>query len=224
MVSRCVSNRVREKHFNADGLSKRTEFYESRERSDQKKPAVAVGFGFLEQDIYNSLGTVPWLDKDGRELPEQEEAGCAAREEVRISILRPDEVVKPEVFPVEPREVHETESLVEHREECLNPSECMALALIVKDSAPNIPPVVRDENLVIEPQFQSIKMITPGNLNADEQINEFAKAMRLISAATYSLSDLQRALRTDLITLVLLKLVQSPDSENYRDDLGSPRR
>ncbi len=59
----------------------------------------------------------------------------------------------------------------------------MALALITKDSAPYFPPVVRDEHLTIEPQFQSNKMITPGKLNADEQVNEFAKAMRLISAA-----------------------------------------
>ncbi len=59
-------------------------------------------------------------------------------------------------------------------------------------------------------------MITPGNLNADERANEFAKAMRLISAATYSLSDLQRAQRTDLVPLALLKLVQSPDSEKLQ--------
>ncbi len=35
--------------------------------------------------------------------------------------------------------------------------------------------------------------------------------MKLISAATYSLSDLQRAQRTYLVTLAFLKLVQSPD-------------
>ncbi len=191
-----IEHRVREKHFNADGLSKKTEFYEGREKSDQNKPAVAVGFGFLEQEIYDSLETTPWLDKDGRELPEQEKVNSAAREEVRISILRPGEVVNPEIFPVESREACETESLVEQEEECLNPAECMALALIAKDSAPNFPPVVRNEDLAIEPQFQSIKMITPGNVNDDKQVNEFARAMRLIGAATYSLNDLQRAQRT----------------------------
>ena len=56
-------------------------------------------------------------------------------------------------------------------------------------------------------------MITPGNVNDDKQVNEFARAMRLISATTYSLNDLQRAQRTDLATPALLKLVQSPDLE-----------
>ncbi len=165
-----IEHRVREKHFNADGLSKKTEYYEGREKSDQNKPAVAVGFGFLEQKVYDSLETTPWLDKDGRELPEQEKTDCATREEVKISILLSDEVIEPEVFPVEPREVQETEMLVAQEEECLNPVECMALALNGKDSAPDFPPVVRDEELVVEPQFQSIKMITPGNLNADEKL------------------------------------------------------
>ena len=40
--------------------------------------------------------------------------------------------------------------------------------------------------------------------------------MRLISAATYSLNDLQRAQRTDLVTLALLKLVQIPDLEKIQ--------
>ena len=94
-----IEHRVREKHFNADGLSKKTEFYEGRGRSDQNNPAVAVGFGFLEQEACDSLGTVSWLDKDGRELPGQEKADSVATEEVRVSIIRPEDFVKPEVFP-----------------------------------------------------------------------------------------------------------------------------
>ena len=58
--------RVREKHFNADGLSSKTEFYEGREKSELNKPAVAAGFGFLEQEVHDSLETVPWLGKDGQ--------------------------------------------------------------------------------------------------------------------------------------------------------------
>ena len=52
--------------------------------------------------------------------------------------------------------------------------------------------------------------------NDDERVDEFAKAMKLINAATYSLSDLQRAQGTDLVTLVLLELIQSPDSEKLQ--------
>ncbi len=77
-----IEHRVREKHFNADGLSKKTEFYAGRGKSDQNKPAVAVGFGFLEQETYDSLETTPWLDKDGRVLPQQEKTDCATGEEV----------------------------------------------------------------------------------------------------------------------------------------------
>ncbi len=83
--------------------------------------------------------------------------------------------------------------------------------ILANDSNPNFPSVLRSEDPVTQPQFQSIKMITPGSPNADDQVNEFAKAMRLINDATYSLSDLQRAHRTDLVTPALLKLVQRPD-------------
>ncbi len=48
-----------------------------------------------------------------------------------------------------------------------------------------------------EPIVQDINMIKPGNPNADEQTSVFVKAMKFINAATYSLSDLQRAQRTD---------------------------
>ncbi len=42
-----IEHRVRDKHLNVDGVSKKTEFYEGREKSDLNRPAVAVGFGFL---------------------------------------------------------------------------------------------------------------------------------------------------------------------------------
>ena len=56
------------KHFNADGLSKKTEFYEEKEEYDRNQP----GFSFLSQETYDQLETVPWLNKDGNEIPEGE--------------------------------------------------------------------------------------------------------------------------------------------------------
>ena len=85
-----------------------------------------------------------------------------------------------------------------------------------RNQAPSFPAVVRDEEIVVEPEVQAIKMITPDNPNADEQVTDFAKAMKLIGAAAYSLSDLQRAQRTDLVSLAILKLVQSPDLEKLQ--------
>ncbi len=45
--------------------------YEFR-KSDQKKSAVAAGFGFIRQDAFDSLETVPWLEKDCKEFPQRE--------------------------------------------------------------------------------------------------------------------------------------------------------
>ncbi len=217
-----IEHRVREKHFNADGLSKKTEFYGGREKSDQSKPAVAVGFGFPRRDTNDSLKTVPRLDKDGTELPAEEQLNCLEKAEDRaqISILRPGELVEPKNFRVLPQEIEKNEQSPES-EEPLAETESAAHVMIIRDLAISFPPVVRDEEVVEEPITPTIKMITPGNPNADEEISKFAKATKLINAATYSLSDLQRAQSTDLGTLALLKLVQSRPREVARAALGS---
>ncbi len=62
-----IEHMLRDKHHNADALSKKTELYENREEYDRTEPKVAPGFGFLSQHYYGQLDTVPWLDKDGRE-------------------------------------------------------------------------------------------------------------------------------------------------------------
>ena len=67
-----IEHRLREKHFNAGGLSKKTEFYEEREEYDRNKPAVASGFSFMNQEAYDQLETVPWLNKDGNEIRDEQ--------------------------------------------------------------------------------------------------------------------------------------------------------
>ncbi len=66
-----IEHRLRDKYFNADGLSKKTEFYESQEEYDKTRPDITPGFAFLDQNYYDQLETVPWLDKDGREVAEE---------------------------------------------------------------------------------------------------------------------------------------------------------
>ncbi len=69
-----IEHRLGDKHFNADGLSKKTKFYESREEYERNRPDVTPGFAFVDQTYYDQLQTVPWLDKDGREVaPKLEE-------------------------------------------------------------------------------------------------------------------------------------------------------
>ncbi len=138
MVSRCaIVHRLREKHLNADGLSKKTEFNEGREKSDQNKLVVAAGFGVLKRDAYDSLETDPWLDSDCKELPEQEQLDCVEKvvDQVQI-LLRPGEVMEPRTFPVVPRKIEKVEQSPETKKP-LTGSECTALANITRKSTKN---------------------------------------------------------------------------------------
>ena len=67
-----IEHRLRDKHFNADGLSKKTEYYEEKEENYRNKPAISPGFSFISQEAYDQLETVPWLNKDGNEIQEEE--------------------------------------------------------------------------------------------------------------------------------------------------------
>ncbi len=62
-----IEHRLRDKHHNADALSKKTEFYENREEYDRTKPQVVPGFGFLSQSITTNwrlrLGWTRMLEK-----------------------------------------------------------------------------------------------------------------------------------------------------------------
>ena len=61
-----IVHRTREKHFNADGLSKKTEFYEQREERRANEPKMKPGFSFLSKEEYEILEPTPWLDANGR--------------------------------------------------------------------------------------------------------------------------------------------------------------
>ncbi len=67
-----IEHRLRNKHFNADGISKKTEFYEEGEKYDRNKAAVSPGFSFISQEAHDPLETVPWLNKEGNEIPDEE--------------------------------------------------------------------------------------------------------------------------------------------------------
>ena len=72
-----IEHRKRDKHQNADSLSKKTEFYERQEQREADKPEFKDGFSFMDKKTYDSLPLTRWLDKsskpieDHTELPEE---------------------------------------------------------------------------------------------------------------------------------------------------------
>ena len=60
-----IEHRMRDKHQNADSLSKKTEFYE---RLEQKQAEKKEGFSFLDQETYEALPLTRWLDKSGHPI------------------------------------------------------------------------------------------------------------------------------------------------------------
>ena len=72
-----IEHRTRDKHQNADSLSKRTEFYERQEQREADRHEIKDGFSFMDKETYDSLPLTRWLDKSGKpiedhpELPEE---------------------------------------------------------------------------------------------------------------------------------------------------------
>ena len=63
-----VEHRTRDKHENADSLSKKTEFYEQLEEKQANQAEIKDGFFFLDKDTYDKLPLTRWLDKSGHPI------------------------------------------------------------------------------------------------------------------------------------------------------------
>ena len=50
-----IEHRTRDKHQNADSLSKKTEFYERQEQREADRPEIKDGFSFMDKETYDSL-------------------------------------------------------------------------------------------------------------------------------------------------------------------------
>ena len=72
-----IEHSTRDKHQNADILSKKTEFYERQEQREADRAEIKDGFSFMDKETYDSLPLTRWLDKSGKpiedhpELPEE---------------------------------------------------------------------------------------------------------------------------------------------------------
>ena len=60
---------MRDKHQNADSLSKKTEFFERLEQKHANQSEIKEGFSFLDKEIYEALPLTRRLDKSGHLIP-----------------------------------------------------------------------------------------------------------------------------------------------------------
>ena len=68
-----IEHRTRDKHQNADSLSKKTEFHERQEQREADRPEIKDGFSFMDKETYDSLPLTRWLDKSGKPIEDQPE-------------------------------------------------------------------------------------------------------------------------------------------------------
>ena len=72
-----IEQRTRDKHQNADSLSKKTEFYERQEQREEDRPEIKDCFSFMDKETYDSFSLSRWLGNSGKpiedypELPEE---------------------------------------------------------------------------------------------------------------------------------------------------------
>ena len=68
-----LEHRTRDKHQNADSLSKKTEFYERQEQREADRPEIKDGLSFMDKETYDSLPLTRWLDRSGKPLEDHPE-------------------------------------------------------------------------------------------------------------------------------------------------------
>ena len=79
-----IEHRMRDKHQNADSLSKKTEFYERLEQKQANQAEIKEGFSFLDKETYEALPLTRWLDKSGHPIPGHPELPVEKAVEIKI--------------------------------------------------------------------------------------------------------------------------------------------
>ena len=79
-----TEHRMREKHQNADSLSKKTEFYGRLEKKQANQAEKKEGFSFLDKETYEALPLTRWLDKSGHPIPGHPELPVERAAEIKI--------------------------------------------------------------------------------------------------------------------------------------------
>ena len=79
-----IEHRMRDKHQNADSLSKKTEFYERLEQKPANQVEIKERFSFLDKETYEALPLTRWLDKFRHSFPEHPELPVEKAAEIKI--------------------------------------------------------------------------------------------------------------------------------------------
>ena len=79
-----IKHSMREKHQNADSLSKKSEFYERLEQKQANQAEIKEEFSFLNNETYKALPLTRWLDKCGHPIPGQPELPVEKVAEIKI--------------------------------------------------------------------------------------------------------------------------------------------
>ena len=75
---------MRDKHQNADSLSKKTGFYERLEQKQANQAEIKEGFSFLDKETYEALTLTRWLDKSGHQIPGHPELPVEKAAEIKV--------------------------------------------------------------------------------------------------------------------------------------------
>ena len=79
-----IEHRTRDKHQNADRLTKKTEFYERLEEKQANQAEIKDGFSFLVKETYDKLSLTRWLDKSGHPIPGHPELPVETAAEIKL--------------------------------------------------------------------------------------------------------------------------------------------
>ena len=79
-----IEHRMRDKHQNADSLSKKTEFYERLKQKQANQAEIKEGFSFLDKETYEALPLTRWLDKSGHSIRGHPELPVEKAAEIKI--------------------------------------------------------------------------------------------------------------------------------------------
>ena len=79
-----IEHRTRDKHQNADSLSKKTEFYERLEEKQANQSEIKDGFSFLDKETYDKLPLTRWLDKSGHPIPRHPDLPVETAAEIKL--------------------------------------------------------------------------------------------------------------------------------------------
>ena len=79
-----IEHRMRDKHQNADSLSKKTEFYERLKQKQANQAEIKNGFSFWSRKLVKCFPLTRWLDKSGHPIPGHPELPVEKAAEIKI--------------------------------------------------------------------------------------------------------------------------------------------